>query len=92
MKVVLNPRHFRVRSKREDGSIWLTHEKVGDPVRPVRDITNEVLLCLCADLNAVDGTKKVERSVVFSDGWKCKVTVEIEGSDNADTEVVDTNT
>jgi hypothetical protein len=76
-KVVLNPRHFRVRSKREDGSIWLTHEKVGDPVRPVRDITNEVLLCLCADLNAVDGTDKVERSVKFADGFECLVTVQV---------------
>jgi hypothetical protein len=77
VKVILNPRHFRVRAKREDGTLWLTHEKVGDPVRPVRDITSEVLLSLCADLNGVDGTDKVERSVKFSDGFECIVTVQV---------------
>ena len=81
-RVVLNPNHFRIRARREDGSIWLTHERIGDPVRPIKDLTNEILLCLCADLNGVDNTKKVERSVVFSDGWKCKVTVEVEAGDD----------
>lgn len=77
-KVVLNPKHFRLRTRPDDGSIWLTHEKIGEPVRPIRDVTNELLLCLCADLSGVDGTERVERSVVFADGWRCKVTVEVE--------------
>lgn len=78
MKVVLNPRHFRIRTRPDDGTIWLTHERIGDPVRPIRDVTNELLLCLCADLSADNATAKVERSVQFSDGWRCKVTVEVE--------------
>ena len=83
MKVVLNPRHFRIRVKPTDGTLWLTHEKVGDPVRPVRDVTNEVLLALCSDLNAGGETQRVERSVVFSDGFRCKVTVEVEQDDGS---------
>ena len=77
MKVILNPRHFHVRAKPEDGTLWLTHEKYREPVRPVKDITNEVLLCLCADMSADDLTQKVERSVRFSDGMQCRITVEM---------------
>ena len=78
MKVVLNPKHFHVRSKAEDGSIWLTHEKFMEPIRPIKDVTNEVLLALCADLSANDQiAAKTEREVKFSDGWTCRVTVEM---------------
>ena len=78
MKVVLNPKHFHVRAKGEDGSIWLTHEKHLTPIRPIKDLTNDILLCLCADLSAGGETKLVERSVKFSDGFTCKITVEVE--------------
>jgi hypothetical protein len=44
---------------------------------PIKDITNDVLLCLCADLSAGGETKVVERSVKFNDGFVCKITVEI---------------
>ena len=77
MKVVLNPKHFHVRAKAEDGSIWMTHEKYREPIRPIKDITNDVLLALCADLSADGVTQTVERTVKFSDGWSCKVTVEV---------------
>ena len=77
MKVVLNPNHFRIRTRPEDGSIWLTHERIGERVRPVKDLTNEILLCLCADLSAGGETQRVERSVLFADGFRCKVTVEV---------------
>lgn len=76
MKVILNPRHFHVRAKAEDGTIWLTHEKYRQAITPIKDITNEVLLCLCADLSADGKTKQVERSIRFSDGFACKITVE----------------
>lgn len=76
MKVVLNPKHFHVRAKPEDGTIWVTHEKYREPIRPVKDVTNDVLLALCADLSADGVTQVVEREVLFSDGWRCKVTVE----------------
>lgn len=77
MKVVLNPKHFHVRTKPEDGTIWLTHEKYRQAIIPIKDVTNDILLCLCSDLNADGVTKVVERSVRFSDGFACKVTVEI---------------
>lgn len=78
MKVVLNPKHFHVRAKAEDGSIWLTHEKFREPIKPIRDVTSDVLLALCADLSAHDQTAgRAEREVRFSDGWACRVTVEM---------------
>ena len=76
-KVVLNPKHFHVRAKPDDGTIWLTHEKYLEPIRPIKDVTNDVLLALCADLSADGVTQSVEREVKFNDGFVCKVTVEV---------------
>lgn len=76
-KVVLNPKHFHVRAKAEDGTIWLTWEKHLHPIHPIKDITNDVLLCLCADLSAGVDSSSVVRSVKFSDGFVCKITVEV---------------
>lgn len=76
-KVVLNPKHFHLRVKPEDGTIWMTHEKYLQPIKPIRDVTDEVLLALCADLSADGVSKSVERSVQFSDGMRCKITVEM---------------
>jgi hypothetical protein len=76
-KVVLNPKHFRIRAKAEDGSVWLTYEKHLRPIVPMKDVTNDILLCLCADLSEGGDTKRVERSVRFSDGFACLVTVEV---------------
>lgn len=81
-KVVLNPKHFHIRTKREDGTIWLTHEKHLMPVVPIKDVTNDVLLCLCADLSADGEAAKIERSVKFSDGFQCKITVEMVKEEN----------
>lgn len=78
MKVVLNPKHFHVRVKPADGTIWLTHEKFRQVVAPIKDITNDVLFALCADLSADDEAKAVERSIQFADGMRCKITVEME--------------
>jgi hypothetical protein len=76
-KVVLNPKHFHIRAKAEDGTVWLTHEKFRMPIVPIKDITHDILLSLCADLSADGVTEVVERTVKFSDGWACKVTVEV---------------
>jgi hypothetical protein len=76
-KVTLNPKHFHIRAKAEDGTIWLTHEKYLRPIVPIKDMTNDILLCLCADLSAGSETQMVERSVRFSDGFVCKITVEV---------------
>jgi hypothetical protein len=77
-KVVLNPKHFRIRANPVDGALWLTHEKWHQPIHKIADVTNEVLLALCADLSAGGETKTVERSVRFNDGWHCKITVEVD--------------
>lgn len=77
MKIVLNPKHFHIRAKAEDGTVWLTHEKYRQAIIPIKDITNDVLLALCADLSADGVTQIVEREVRFTDGFTCKVTVEV---------------
>lgn len=77
MKVVLNPKHFHVRTKPEDGTIWLTHEKYRQAIIPIKDVTNDVLLALCSDLSADGQTQKVERSIKFNDGFECLITVEV---------------
>ena len=76
-KVVLNPKHFHIRAKAEDGTIWMTHEKYREPIYPIKDVTQEVLLTLCADLSGNEGAQRTEREIVFSDGWTCRVTVEM---------------
>lgn len=86
MKVVLNPKHFHLRANPKDGSIWLTHEKYLHGVHTVKDVTNDVLLALCADFSANEANAvRTEREVRFSDGWTCKVTVEmVQEQDNAE--------
>ena len=75
----MNPAHYQLRVRPEDGTIMLVLAKPGQPVRRIRDMTEELLLCLCADISAAldhDGTiKSIERSVKFSDGMSCKVNV-----------------
>jgi uncharacterized protein (DUF849 family) len=77
VKVALNPKHFHIRAKAEDGTIWLTHEKFRQALVPIKDVTNDVLLALCADLSADGVTQTVERSVRFADGWECLLTVQV---------------
>ena len=77
MKVILNPKHFHIRAKAEDGTIWLTHEKFRQAIVPIKDVTNDVLFCLCADLSADGQTQTVERSIKFNDGFACRITVEV---------------
>ncbi len=81
MKVVLNPKHFGIRTKADDGTIWLVHDKYRTPTTPIKDMTNDILLCLCADLSADGQTKQVERSVRFNDGFACKIIVEVISED-----------
>lgn len=85
MKVVLNPKHFHVRVQPLDGTIWVTWEKHLHPITPIKDVTNDVLWALCADLNADNGlTQQVTRSIKFSDGMRCKITIEMENEDGTD--------
>ena len=73
----IDPDDLRIRANRDDGTLWITHEKFLQPIRPLKDVTNEVLLALCADLNADGVTDVVERSIKFNDGFHCLITVEV---------------
>lgn len=74
----MKPNQFHVRVRAADGTIWLTHERSAAPVRPLKDITNDILLALCADVSNEDGARAIERCVEFSDGMRCVITVALE--------------
>lgn len=77
----MKPDHFRMRVNPDDGEIWLTLEKPRHPIKRIRKVTNDVLLALCADLSADGQSQAVERSVKFSDGFRCKIVVSVEKDD-----------
>lgn len=78
-----NPKHYQLRVKPDDGSIWLVLARPGHTIQRIRDMTNELLWCLCADISAAldqdDNVKRIERSVEFADGMKCQVNVILTG-------------
>lgn len=76
----MKPAHYHVRVKPEDGTIWLTLEKPRERIRPIKDITYDVMFALCADLSADGATKEVERTIRFNDGMTCRIVVSIEES------------
>lgn len=75
----MNPKHYQLRVNPANGEICLVIAKPGHPVTRIKDMTHELLWCLCADISAaVDddkGVKEIEREIRFSDGMACKVTV-----------------
>lgn len=77
----MNPRHFLLNVDPNDGSIWLVLAKPGQPKRRIKEMTDEILLALCADISAAldedDNVKSIERSVIFADGMECKVNVHL---------------
>lgn len=73
----MNPKHISVRMDRETGALWLTEEKYRKPPRRVVDLTAPVLLALCADLVAEDGTQEVTRDVKFNDGFAARITISV---------------
>lgn len=72
----MNPKNLNVRMDRETGEFWLTQEKYRQGVRKITNITQPVLLALCADLFDTPGTKEVTRDVKFSDGSTVRLTVQ----------------
>jgi len=76
----MNPKHFQIRVCPNTRTLWLTHAKAGQ-TRRIKDIGQEVLWALCADLSVTQdedsATTAIERSVVFADGMECRVTVEL---------------
>ena len=77
----MNPKFLSVRMDRVTGELWLTEERKGKPVRRVANLTAPILLALCADLVAVDGSKSVTRDVKFNPGsehpFTARITAEV---------------
>lgn len=71
----MKPDHFRIRIDRNTGDLWLTMEKPRQPMKRIAKMTDHILLALCADLFAEDGTKAIERDIKFSDGTAVRLTV-----------------
>lgn len=72
----VKPNQLEIRTNPEDGTIWAVRVQ-NRKFTKIRDVTKDVLYCLCADLSAVDGSEKVERSIKFADGMECKITAEL---------------
>ena len=77
----MNGNQLEIRVNRDDGSIWACRRHAGGFKR-VKNITNDIMLALCADLSADSVTKSVEREIKFADGFRCKVTVEVLSDDS----------
>lgn len=65
-----------IRMNPKDGRIWLTEEKYLGVVKPLKDVTKDVLLAMASDIVIEDGNKSVSRDIRFSDGAILRVTVE----------------
>ena len=73
----MNPKNLSVRMDRETGALWLTEEKYRKFPRKIVELTNAIMLSLCADLVAEEGTTSVEREIQFADGTRASVTVKL---------------
>ena len=71
----MNTKNFGVRMDQQTGDIWLTQEKYAQPVKRLKNITNDVILALAAEIVAVNGTKEATREVRFSDGGAIRLTI-----------------
>jgi len=74
----MNPKSLRIRTDKATGDLWLTRERAPGHLERVKNITNDVLLNLCADLVSTDdATASITREVKFSDGTSCRITAEV---------------
>ena len=75
----MNPAHYQLRVRPDDGALMLVLAKPGQPLRRIRDMTTELLWCLCADVSAAEVAvgEAIERNVIFADGMECLVTVKL---------------
>lgn len=73
----MKPANLNIRMDPSSGDIWLTEERRNDPrIKRIKNVTQDVLMALCADVTAQDGTKSVSRDIRFSDGMAIRITVE----------------
>ena len=75
----MNPKYFRIRTDRNTGEYFLTHEPPRQRMKKLVNFTEEVLLCLVADLNIEPDSRGVVREIKFNDGNLITVTVEDHG-------------
>lgn len=68
----MKPKQLEIRVEADTGNIYAAHRSNRGLTR-IRDITEDVLLCLCAKLAYEEGTEEVVHSVQFSDGMQCRV-------------------
>lgn len=59
------------------GMIYLCKAEYGKRPKTIGDITNQVVMALCADVSAGVVENFVERSVKFKDGMSCRIRVEM---------------
>lgn len=79
----MNSKYFTIRTDRNTGDLWLTYEKPRERMKRLLKITDQVLLCLAADLSTEEGIKVVEREIKYNDGSVVKLTVEDMGIPDA---------
>lgn len=78
----MKPKNIRLRMDRNNGDIWLVEERPNEPIKRLRNATDDVIRSLCADITAEEGTNKVIREMRFSDGMLIRLTVEAVTDEN----------
>jgi hypothetical protein len=79
----MKPHHLQVRIKQDDKRIWATEERPNQPLRRIRDITNDIAGCYAQILAEDGGDVPVEMWMKFADGVRVKVTIELEHGDDS---------
>jgi len=73
----MKPANLSIRMDSSSGDIWLTEERRNDPrIKRIKNVTQGVLMALCADIIAKPDTQSVSRDIRFSDGVLMRITVE----------------
>ena len=73
----MNPKYLGVRMDRPTGNIFLVEQKLHQPVKRIKDITQDVLLVFCAELLDADNCVQLTREVRFSDQTAIRITVDL---------------
>lgn len=73
----MRPHHLQFKTTGAKGRILAVHEQRGKPTKLIRDVHDDVLLCLCADLSVNFPSKIIEQEVRFSDGMVVKLYAEM---------------
>lgn len=72
----MNTKQLRVRMDPNTGRIWLVRERTAQPIERIKDITDDVVLAIAADIAIEGGTKESSREIKFSDGGHIRLLVQ----------------